>query len=68
MLYRIYEFAHNIGIHFWDIPSIIVLILIAVVGIVHTRQQKKREKDFEEELEKQQQGRGAREVGHGVYH
>lgn len=51
MLYRIYEFAHNVGIHFWDIPSIIVLIAIAVMGIVHTVRQKQREEDFEEESE-----------------
>ena len=54
MLYRLYEFAHDIHIHFWDIPSITVLVLIAVIGIVHTRRQKKREEEFEEEMKKRQ--------------
>ena len=52
MLYRVYEFAHGAGIHFWDIPSIMVLILMLVVGGIHTQRQRKREKDFEEELQK----------------
>lgn len=51
MLYRIYTFAHDVGIHFWDIPSILVLIIIAVIGIVHTVRQKQREEDFEDELD-----------------
>ena len=67
MLYRIFEFAHSIGIHFWDIPSILVLVLMAVVAIVHTKRQRKREKDFEEELKKQGETKMG-EVGHGLYH
>lgn len=54
MLYRIYTFAHDVGIHFWDIPSILVLVLIAVIGIVHTVRQKQREEDFEDELDSRQ--------------
>ena len=51
MLMRIYEFAHSAGIHFWDIPSIILLFIMAVIGVVHTYRQREREDDFEDEME-----------------
>ena len=51
MLYRLYEFAHSVGIHFWDIPSILVLLIIAVIGVVHTICQKQREEDFQDKSE-----------------
>lgn len=50
MLIRIYDYAHDVlNIHFWDIPSIIVLVVIAVIAVLHTVRQKKRENDFEAE-------------------
>lgn len=50
MLYNFYEFAHNsLGIHFWDLPALVAAVALVVVLIVHSRNQKKRENDFEEE-------------------
>lgn len=54
MLFRMYEFVHSIGIHFWDIPALIVLFLMAVIGGVHTLRQREREEDFEDEMERRQ--------------
>lgn len=56
---RFYEFAHSIGIHVWEIPALAVAVLMIVVGLVHWRNQRNREKDFEEELE--ERGRELRE-------
>ena len=44
---RYFEFVHNLGIHSWDIPALILVVMI----LVHRHNQKKREKDFEEELD-----------------
>lgn len=49
MLY--FEFVHNLGIHSWDIPALIVAVILVVMILVHRHNQKKREKDFEEELD-----------------
>ena len=49
---KYYEFVHSLGLHSWDIPALIVVLIIVIVGLVHTRNQKKREKDFEEERAK----------------
>lgn len=52
MLYNLYQFIHNsLGLCFWDIPALLVGIMMIVVFAVHRHNQKKREKDFEEELE-----------------
>ena len=48
---RYYEFVHNLGIHSWDIPALIVAVILVVMILVHRHNQKKREKDFEEELD-----------------
>lgn len=56
---RFYEFAHSIGVHVWEIPALIAAILIIVVVLIHWRNQRKREKDFEEALE--ERGRKLRE-------
>lgn len=47
-----YEFVHSLGLHSWDIPALVVVLIMVIVGLVHTRNHKKRDKDFEEELEK----------------
>ena len=47
---RYFEFVHNLGIHSWDIPALIVAVILVVMILVHRHNQKKREKDFEEEL------------------
>ena len=44
-----FEFVHNLGIHSWDIPALIVAVILVVMILVHRHNQKKREKDFEEE-------------------
>ncbi len=49
---RYYEIVHVLGIHSWDIPALIALVILIVVVLWHHRNQKKREKDFEKELEK----------------
>ena len=45
---RYFEFVHNLGTHSWDIPTLIVVVMI----LVHHTNQKKRQNDFEEELDK----------------
>ena len=49
---RYFEFVHNLGLHSWDIPALVVTIILVVMILVHHRNQKKRNKDFEEELDK----------------
>ena len=52
MLYNIYQFVHeSLGLCFWDIPALIVAALMVIVGLVHHRNQKKREEEFEKERE-----------------
>ena len=52
MLYNFSYFVHNsLGLHFWDLPALLVGVIMIVMLIVHTHNQKKREKDFEEELD-----------------
>ena len=46
-----FECVHNLGIHSWDIPALIVAVILVVMILVHRHNQKKREKDFEEELD-----------------
>ena len=48
---RYFEFVHHLGIHSWDIPALIVAVILVVMILVHRHNQKKREKDFEEELD-----------------
>ena len=48
---RYFEFVHNLGIHSWDIPALIVAVILVVMILVHRHNQKKRETDFEEELD-----------------
>ena len=44
-------FAHtSFGFCAWDIPALIVLLAMVVIFIVHRHNQKKREKEFEQEL------------------
>ncbi|MGC4020355.1 MAG: hypothetical protein QM793_14775 [Muricomes sp.] len=52
MLYNLYQFVHNsLGLCFWDIPALLVGVIMIVVYAVHRNNQKKREKNFEDELE-----------------
>lgn len=50
MLYNLYQFVHNsLGLHFWDIPALLVAVAMIIVIIVHGHNQKKRENKYEEE-------------------
>lgn len=44
-----FEFVHNLGIHSWDIPALIVMI---VMIFVHHSNQKNRADEFEKDLDK----------------
>lgn len=55
MKMQFYEFAHSLGIHVWEIPALAVALAMIVVGLVHWRNQRKREEDFEKELEEKGQ-------------
>lgn len=44
-----FEWIHNIGLHAWDLPALVTLVVFAVMGLVHKRNQDKREADFEDE-------------------
>lgn len=49
MLYNLFQFTHNsLGMHFWDLPALLTAVIMVITLIVHTRNQKKREDDFEE--------------------
>lgn len=48
---RYYEFVHNLGIHSWDIPALIVAVILVIMILVHHRNQKKRLNDFEDDLD-----------------
>lgn len=52
MMYNLYLFDHNIlHICFWTLPMIILGVLMIIMAVVHKRNQNKREKDFNEQLE-----------------
>lgn len=66
MFYNLYEFVHNsMGIHFWDLIAFVEAAILAVVLVVHSRNQKKRgeklDKAREEHLEELRNG-GAQET------
>lgn len=46
-----FEFVHNLGIHSWDIPALIALVILVIMIIVHHNNQKKRDDDFEKDLD-----------------
>lgn len=52
MLYNLYMFDHNV-LHmcFWTLPAILIGIAMIVIVLVHNHKQKKREEDFEEQME-----------------
>lgn len=50
MLYDFSYFVHDsLGLHFWDLPALLVGAVMIVMVVVHMHNQKKREKDFDEE-------------------
>lgn len=51
-----YMFSHSFwGLCAWDLPALIVLVFILAVFVIHRRNMKKREDEFEEELEKMEE-------------
>lgn len=48
---RYFEFVHGLGIHAWDIPALVALVILVIMIIVHHNNQKKRDDDFEKELD-----------------
>ena len=55
MIEAYYYWCHSIGLHLYDIPALIVLVLMIIIGLVHWRNQRKRQKDFEKEMEEKQE-------------
>lgn len=48
---HLFGFEHNmLHMCFWTLPALLCGAVMIVMGLVHGRNQKKREKDFEEEL------------------
>lgn len=40
---RFYEFSHGLGLHVWDIPTLMVGVVMIIVILVHRHNQKSRE-------------------------
>ena len=56
MIQSLYEFVHEtLNMCFWTLPALITGVVMVVMGLVHGHNQKKREKDFEEQMEKEQE-------------
>ena len=51
MFQFIYNIANHSTIHMWDILCIVLLLIMLIIAGVHMYKQKKREDEFEEELE-----------------
>lgn len=50
MWISLYNFTHNsLGMHFWDLPALLAGVIILIELVVHSRKQKKREEEFDEE-------------------
>lgn len=46
----LYNFVHDsLGMHFWELPALLAGVITLVELIVHSYNQKKREKKFEED-------------------
>ena len=52
---RYFEIVHSLGMHSWDIPALVAVVILIVMILVHHTNQKNREKDFEDELDKKVQ-------------
>lgn len=51
---QLYEFIHStFGICFWTGMSLIVALVMVIMGLVHGHNQRKRDKDFEKEMDEQ---------------
>lgn len=56
MLYDFWTFSHNIGLHFYAIPTIVVTLCTGVMALVHHINQKRRDRKFEQESVKELNG------------
>jgi len=50
MLYDFWVFSHNIGLHFYALPTLALALTTGVITLVHLWNQKKRDDDFEDQL------------------
>ncbi len=50
MLYDFWVFSHNIGLHFYALPTLVLALTTGVIALVHFRNQKKRDDEFEDQL------------------
>lgn len=52
MLYNLYHYIHNnLGLHFWDVPAILVGVILIIMLIVHVFNQKRRDRKYEKARE-----------------
>ena len=52
MWMNLYNFTHNsLGMHFWELPALLTGVIVLVELGVHSYNQKKRTKKFEEDRE-----------------
>lgn len=50
MWINLFNFVHNsLGMHFWELPTLIAGVILLAEVIVHSLNQKKREEQFDEE-------------------
>lgn len=47
---RYYEIVHALGIHSWDLPALLVFVILMAVLLGHHHKQKQRTKEFEKKL------------------
>lgn len=59
-------FHTTLGFCLWDVLALVVLVAIVAVLAVHIVKQRKREKDFEDELAEKQSQASASAPGKGV--
>lgn len=50
MWINLFNFVHNsLGMHFWELPTLIAGVILLAEVIVHSLNQKKREEQFDRE-------------------
>ncbi len=62
---RMFEFLYNLVnhkyLHMWDVLCIVLLLVMLIIAGVHIYKQRKREDDFEDELEERFENETAKE-------
>lgn len=51
MIITLWDMFHSIGFHFYTIPALIIALIAVIVGLVHWRNERKRDDDHEDRLE-----------------